>query len=60
METRLLIAYALMLVMALAIAGLGFRLWYTARDRSLARQRRQDLRRSQARVAAREAAAPEG
>lgn len=52
METRLLIAYALMVLMALAGAAIGYWLWHNSHGRAAPRQRLRDqLERDQRKLA---------
>ena len=55
MEPRLLLAYALITVLALVAAAVGFHLWYNRRDRYVARRRVREQRARDVRMAAREA-----
>ncbi len=56
METRLVLAYSLMMALALLGATIAFHRWYSARDRSIARQRQRETVRREQRMA--EKAAP--
>ncbi len=53
METRLLLAYAILTVLVLVGATIAFHLWYNARDRSILRQRRVEEVRHRERMAGR-------
>lgn len=55
MELRILVAYALILAMALAAAALAYRLWYYSPRKAASRQRVRDRHRYHKRLAERQA-----
>ena len=56
MDDRNLIAYGIMILMALSVAAIGFHVWYNARPRAISRQRLRDQRRYEAAMAKQAAA----